>query len=195
MAGQRVWDDSKQELSLLKKSSRELEKRLETSLDAAAASRSQCSSFREKVAALLRGRWGPTGPTEDAVLERIREMTRQEDSREKVSGRWPLVRFLRTVICWVLPMWVLLLSTIYRTLGAWRVTSVTTDHDVDSGVRAVWAQSCPCCGRSQSRCDTGRFLRGQPLRCCFSHPLDRECSRATPLPHLSHPLPWGPMCF
>ncbi|XP_044936111.1 coiled-coil domain-containing protein 170 [Mustela putorius furo] len=87
LAGQRVWDDSKQELSLLKKSSRELEKRLETSLDAAAASRSQCSSFREKVAALLRGRWGPTGPTEDAVLERIREMTRQEDSREKMVSQ------------------------------------------------------------------------------------------------------------
>ncbi|XP_044099878.1 coiled-coil domain-containing protein 170 [Neovison vison] len=87
LAGQRVWDDSKQELSLLKKNSRELEKRLETSLDAAAASRSQCSSFREKVAALLRGRWGPTGPTEDAVLERIREMTRQEDSRERMVSQ------------------------------------------------------------------------------------------------------------
>ncbi|XP_022376711.1 coiled-coil domain-containing protein 170 [Enhydra lutris kenyoni] len=87
LAGQQVWDDSKQELSLLKKSSRELEKRLETSLDAAAASRNQCSSFREKVAALLRGSWGPTGPTEDAILERIREMTRQEDSRERMVSQ------------------------------------------------------------------------------------------------------------
>ncbi|XP_047590871.1 coiled-coil domain-containing protein 170 isoform X2 [Lutra lutra] len=87
LAGQRVWDDSKQELSLLKKSSRELEKRLETSLDAAAASRNQCSSFREKVAALLRGSWGPAGPTEDAILERIREMTRQEDSRERMVSQ------------------------------------------------------------------------------------------------------------
>ncbi|XP_032194616.1 coiled-coil domain-containing protein 170 isoform X2 [Mustela erminea] len=87
LAGQRVWDDSKQELSLLKKSSRELEKRLETSLDVAAASRSQCSSFREKVAARLRGRWGPTGPTEDAVLERIREMACQEDSRERMVSQ------------------------------------------------------------------------------------------------------------
>ncbi|XP_008693215.1 coiled-coil domain-containing protein 170 isoform X5 [Ursus maritimus] len=83
LAGQRVWDASKRELSLLKKSSCELEKSLEANLDAAAASRSQLSLFREKVAALLRGSWGTTGPTEDAILERIREVTSQEESRKR----------------------------------------------------------------------------------------------------------------
>uniref|UniRef100_A0A4X1VTB8 Estrogen receptor 1 n=1 Tax=Sus scrofa TaxID=9823 RepID=A0A4X1VTB8_PIG len=80
LAGQRVWDASKQELSLLKKSSLELEKSCKASLDAAAASQSQYSSFREKIAALLRGGSGPLKPTEDAILERIREMGSQEES-------------------------------------------------------------------------------------------------------------------
>uniref|UniRef100_A0A8D0XTV1 Coiled-coil domain containing 170 n=1 Tax=Sus scrofa TaxID=9823 RepID=A0A8D0XTV1_PIG len=80
LAGQRVWDTSKQELSLLKKSSLELEKSCKASLDAAAASQSQYSSFREKIAALLRGGSGPLKPTEDAILERIREMGSQEES-------------------------------------------------------------------------------------------------------------------
>ncbi|XP_072623910.1 coiled-coil domain-containing protein 170 isoform X4 [Vulpes vulpes] len=83
LAGQQVWDASKQELNLLKKRFCELEKSLEASVDAAAASRSQYFSFREKVAALLRGSWGTTGPKEDAILERIREITSQEESRKK----------------------------------------------------------------------------------------------------------------
>ncbi|XP_025722122.1 coiled-coil domain-containing protein 170 isoform X1 [Callorhinus ursinus] len=87
LAGQRVWDASKQELSLLKKRSCELEKSLEASLDAAAASRSQYSSFREEVATLLRGSGDTTGPTEDAVVERIREMTSQEESRKRMVSQ------------------------------------------------------------------------------------------------------------
>ncbi|XP_072684084.1 coiled-coil domain-containing protein 170 isoform X3 [Canis lupus baileyi] len=87
LAGQQVWDASKQELNLLKKRSCELEKSLEASVDAAAASRSQYFSFREKVAALLRGSWGTTGPKEDAIVERIREMTSQEESRKKMVSQ------------------------------------------------------------------------------------------------------------
>lgn len=85
LAGQRAWDASKQELSLLKKSSEELEKTLKASRDTVVASQSQSSSFREKIAALLRGRLGTTGPTEDAILEKIREMGSQEESRKRVS--------------------------------------------------------------------------------------------------------------
>ncbi|XP_008579860.1 PREDICTED: coiled-coil domain-containing protein 170, partial [Galeopterus variegatus] len=87
LAGQRVWDASKQELSLQQKSSLELEKNLKVSLDAAAASQSQFSSFKEKIAALLRGRLGTTGVTEDTILERIREMGSQEESREKMVSQ------------------------------------------------------------------------------------------------------------
>lgn len=85
-AGQQVWDASKQELSLLKKSSCELEKSLKTSLDAAAASQSQFSSFREKIAALLRGSLGMVGSLEDTILEKIQEMVGQEESQKQVSG-------------------------------------------------------------------------------------------------------------
>ncbi|XP_069929506.1 coiled-coil domain-containing protein 170 isoform X3 [Oryctolagus cuniculus] len=75
-AGQRAWEASKQELSILQKSAHELEESLE-------ASRSQHSSFRENIAALLRGSMGVTGTAEDALLERIREMGSQEDSRKR----------------------------------------------------------------------------------------------------------------
>ncbi|XP_045400542.1 coiled-coil domain-containing protein 170 isoform X1 [Lemur catta] len=87
LAGQRVWDASKQELSLLKKSSEELEKSLKANVDAATASRSQYSSFREKIAALLRDRLGMTGSTEDAILERIREMGSREESRDRMVSQ------------------------------------------------------------------------------------------------------------
>nr|XP_013006572.1 coiled-coil domain-containing protein 170 [Cavia porcellus] len=87
LAGQRAWDASKQELSLLKKSSEELEKTLKASRDTVVASQSQSSSFREKIAALLRGRLGTTGPTEDAILEKIREMGSQEESRKRMVSQ------------------------------------------------------------------------------------------------------------
>uniref|UniRef100_A0A673T9X9 Coiled-coil domain containing 170 n=1 Tax=Suricata suricatta TaxID=37032 RepID=A0A673T9X9_SURSU len=87
LAGQRVWDASKQELSLLKKSSCELEKSLEASLDAAAVAQNLHSSFREKVAALLGGTWGTIGPTEDAILERIGEMASQGESRKRMASQ------------------------------------------------------------------------------------------------------------
>ncbi|XP_060061105.1 coiled-coil domain-containing protein 170 [Erinaceus europaeus] len=87
LAGQRVWDASKQELSLLKKSSCELEKSLKASLDAASAMQNQYSSFREKIIALLRGSLGGIGSTEDAVLERIRELGIQEESRKRMVSQ------------------------------------------------------------------------------------------------------------
>nr|XP_012307663.1 coiled-coil domain-containing protein 170 isoform X2 [Aotus nancymaae] len=87
LAGQRVWDASKEELSLLKKSSSELEKSLKASLDAVTASQSQNSSFREKIAALLRGRLSATGSTEDTILEKIREMGSQEESRDRMVSQ------------------------------------------------------------------------------------------------------------
>ncbi|XP_014650949.1 PREDICTED: coiled-coil domain-containing protein 170, partial [Ceratotherium simum simum] len=87
LAGQRVWEASKQELSLLKKSSCELEKSLRASLDAAAASKSQHSSFREKIAALLRGSVGLVRSTEDAILEGIQEMGSQEESRKRMVSQ------------------------------------------------------------------------------------------------------------
>lgn len=85
LAGQRAWDASKQELSLLKKDSCELERRLKASLEAAEASQNQHTSFREKIAVLLRGSLDMIGSTEEAILEKIREMDSQEESQKRVS--------------------------------------------------------------------------------------------------------------
>ncbi|XP_049759656.1 coiled-coil domain-containing protein 170 isoform X2 [Elephas maximus indicus] len=87
LAGQRVWDTLKLELNHLKKSTYELEKSLKASQDEVAASQSQYSSFRQKIAALLKGSWGVTGATEDAILERIREMDSQEENRKRMVSQ------------------------------------------------------------------------------------------------------------
>ncbi|KAM5326683.1 coiled-coil domain-containing protein 170 isoform 2-T2 [Glossophaga mutica] len=88
LAGQQAWDASKQELSLWKTSSRELEKSLKASLDAAAASQSRYSSLRESVAAaLLRGCGGTAGPTEEAILEKIQEMGSKEESQKRMVSQ------------------------------------------------------------------------------------------------------------
>ncbi|XP_043313119.1 coiled-coil domain-containing protein 170 isoform X3 [Cervus canadensis] len=87
LAGQRVWDASKQELSLLKRSSLELEKSLKASLEATAASQTELSSFKEKITALLRGSSGTLRPSENAILERIREMGSQEESGKQMVSQ------------------------------------------------------------------------------------------------------------
>ncbi|KAM9059868.1 LOW QUALITY PROTEIN: coiled-coil domain-containing protein 170 [Megaptera novaeangliae] len=87
LAGQRVWDISEQELSLLKRRSLELEKSLKASVDAAAAPQSEYFSFREKIAALLRSSSGTLRPTEDAILERIREMGGREESGKRMVSQ------------------------------------------------------------------------------------------------------------
>lgn len=97
LAGQRAWDASKQELSLLKTSSGELEKSLKASLDAAAAAQSQYSSFRGRIAALLRGCGGAAGSTEEAILEKIQEMGSKEESQKRVSEGRLLICLLRMV--------------------------------------------------------------------------------------------------
>nr|KAF6341015.1 coiled-coil domain containing 170 [Myotis myotis] len=87
LVGQRAWDASKQQLSLLKKDSCELERSLKASLEAAAASQSQHTSFREKIADLLRGSLGMIGSTEEAILEKIREMDSQEESQKRMVSQ------------------------------------------------------------------------------------------------------------
>ncbi|XP_037675509.1 coiled-coil domain-containing protein 170 isoform X2 [Choloepus didactylus] len=87
LAGQRVWDAQKQELSCLKKSFSELERNQKDSLQEAVASQSQYASFREKIADLLRGSLSMTRSTEDSILEKIREMGSQEESRKRMVSQ------------------------------------------------------------------------------------------------------------
>ncbi|XP_024407986.3 coiled-coil domain-containing protein 170 isoform X2 [Desmodus rotundus] len=87
LAGQRSWDASKQELSLVKTGFCELEKSLKASLDAAAASQSQYSAFRERIAALLRDCGCTSGFTEQAILEKIQEMGSKEESQKRMVSQ------------------------------------------------------------------------------------------------------------
>ncbi|XP_077005398.1 coiled-coil domain-containing protein 170 [Tamandua tetradactyla] len=87
LAGQRVWEAQKQELSHLKKSFSELEQSQKASVQRAVVSQSQHSSFREKIAGLLRGSLSTIGSMEDSILEKIREMGNQEESRKRMVSQ------------------------------------------------------------------------------------------------------------
>nr|XP_058145519.1 coiled-coil domain-containing protein 170 isoform X2 [Dasypus novemcinctus] len=87
LAGQRVWDAQQQELRHLKTSFSELERSHRASLQEAVVSQSQYSSFREKVAALLPGSLSLIGSPEDTILEKIRELGSQEESRKRMVSQ------------------------------------------------------------------------------------------------------------
>lgn len=94
LASQRAWDASKQELTQLRKSCQELDVSLKASREAATASQSRNSCFREKLAALLCSRFEIAESTEDTILERIRELGIEEESQRRVSRPWPLANVL-----------------------------------------------------------------------------------------------------
>ncbi|XP_052606914.1 coiled-coil domain-containing protein 170 [Peromyscus californicus insignis] len=87
LAVRRAWDASKQELTQLRKSCQQLGLSLTASKDAAAASQSQNSSFREKLAVLLCGGLDTAGSTEGAILERVRELGIQEESKKRMVSQ------------------------------------------------------------------------------------------------------------
>ncbi|XP_012982229.1 coiled-coil domain-containing protein 170 isoform X4 [Mesocricetus auratus] len=85
LAAQRAWDASKQELNQLRKNYQQLDLSLKAGRDAAAAFQSQNSSFREKLAKLLCSGLDAAGPTEDVILERIRDLGIQEESKTRLK--------------------------------------------------------------------------------------------------------------
>ncbi|XP_051020308.1 coiled-coil domain-containing protein 170 [Acomys russatus] len=87
LAVQRAWNTSKQELNQLRKSCQQLDTSVKASRDAAAASQSQNSCFREKLAALLSSRFDMAESTEDAILERIRELGIQEETQKRMVSQ------------------------------------------------------------------------------------------------------------
>ncbi|XP_012982223.1 coiled-coil domain-containing protein 170 isoform X2 [Mesocricetus auratus] len=87
LAAQRAWDASKQELNQLRKNYQQLDLSLKAGRDAAAAFQSQNSSFREKLAKLLCSGLDAAGPTEDVILERIRDLGIQEESKTRMVSQ------------------------------------------------------------------------------------------------------------
>ncbi|XP_038173598.1 coiled-coil domain-containing protein 170 isoform X2 [Arvicola amphibius] len=87
LAVQRAWEASKQELNQLRKSCQQLDLSLKASRDAAAGSQSQISSFREKLAKVLGSGLDMAGSAEDAILERIRELRVQEESKKRMVSQ------------------------------------------------------------------------------------------------------------
>ncbi|XP_031209329.1 coiled-coil domain-containing protein 170 isoform X3 [Mastomys coucha] len=85
LASQRAWDASKQELTQLRKSRQELDMSLKASREAVTALQSQNSCFRKKLVALLCSRFHIAESTEDAILERIRELGIEEESQKRLK--------------------------------------------------------------------------------------------------------------
>eukprot|EP00072_Mus_musculus_P040776 XP_006512493.1 PREDICTED: coiled-coil domain-containing protein 170 isoform X2 [Mus musculus] len=87
LASQRAWDASKQELTQLRKRCQELDVSLKASREATTASQSRNSCFREKLTALLCSRFDTAESTEDAILERIRELGIEEESQRRMASQ------------------------------------------------------------------------------------------------------------
>ncbi|XP_038618212.1 coiled-coil domain-containing protein 170 [Tachyglossus aculeatus] len=87
VAGQRVWDASMRELSLLKKSSCGLEGSLKSSMEDAKAAHSLFSVFKEQIADLLSSSLVTIKPSEEAIVERIREVGNMEESRKNMVSQ------------------------------------------------------------------------------------------------------------
>nr|KAF6461539.1 coiled-coil domain containing 170 [Molossus molossus] len=75
------------ELGVLREQSCGLETRLKASLHAAEAARGQHATFRGRLAALLGASVGMAGPTEEAILEEIREMSSREESQKRMVSQ------------------------------------------------------------------------------------------------------------
>ncbi|XP_031209327.1 coiled-coil domain-containing protein 170 isoform X1 [Mastomys coucha] len=88
LASQRAWDASKQELTQLRKSRQELDMSLKASREAVTALQSQNSCFRKKLVALLCSRFHIAESTEDAILERIRELGIEEESQKRMASQF-----------------------------------------------------------------------------------------------------------
>ncbi|XP_067398522.1 coiled-coil domain-containing protein 170 isoform X1 [Emydura macquarii macquarii] len=85
-ATQRAWEASKQELHHLKRCSSELDGSVKSSLEEARTAQNLLSAFKEKVATLLSISSVTVKPSEEAIMERIRELGHWEESKKiKVS--------------------------------------------------------------------------------------------------------------
>ncbi|KAF4796316.1 coiled-coil domain containing 170 [Turdus rufiventris] len=80
---QKALDTSKQELHHLKKSSRELDASLKSSREDARTAQSSLEAFKEEIATLLSCGSAVVKPSEKAILERIQEINRKEENKEK----------------------------------------------------------------------------------------------------------------
>uniref|UniRef100_A0A8C4WPJ7 Coiled-coil domain containing 170 n=1 Tax=Gopherus evgoodei TaxID=1825980 RepID=A0A8C4WPJ7_9SAUR len=81
-ASQRAWEASKQELYHLKRCSSEMDGSLKGSIDEARTAQSLLSAFKEQVATLLSNSSVTVKPSEEAIMERVRELGRMEESKK-----------------------------------------------------------------------------------------------------------------
>ncbi|XP_036625041.1 coiled-coil domain-containing protein 170 [Trichosurus vulpecula] len=85
--GQRAWDATKKELSRLKKNSCETEESLKNSMEEAKTSQSRFCLFVEQIADLLSRNSVMVKPSKEDVLDRIQEMSKQEDNRKQMVSQ------------------------------------------------------------------------------------------------------------
>nr|XP_042704187.1 coiled-coil domain-containing protein 170 isoform X4 [Chrysemys picta bellii] len=81
-ASQRAWEASKQELHHLKRCSSEMDGSLKSSIDEARTAQSLLSAFKEQVATLLSNSSVIVKPSEEAIMERVRELGHREESKK-----------------------------------------------------------------------------------------------------------------
>ncbi|XP_068925765.1 coiled-coil domain-containing protein 170 [Petaurus breviceps papuanus] len=85
--GQRAWDTTKKELSRLKKNSYETEESLKNSVEEAKTSQSRFCLFMEQIADLLSRNSVMVKPSKEDILDRMQEMSKQEENRKQMVSQ------------------------------------------------------------------------------------------------------------
>ncbi|XP_028653533.1 coiled-coil domain-containing protein 170 [Erpetoichthys calabaricus] len=86
-ANRRAWEVSKQELGTLEKRSKELDGSLRSSQYEMRSTQNLLHGFREELADLLSGQSGMLQPSEEAIKERIVEMSRKVESQKEALSQ------------------------------------------------------------------------------------------------------------
>lgn len=101
--GQRAWDSTKKELSRLKKNFCETEESLKNSMEETKTSQNRFCLFMEQIADLLSRNSVMVKPSKEDVLDRIQEMSKQEENRKQVSvvsTQYSLLSFNKASLIW-----------------------------------------------------------------------------------------------
>ncbi|XP_027714486.1 coiled-coil domain-containing protein 170-like, partial [Vombatus ursinus] len=85
--GQRAWDSTKKELSRLKKNFCETEESLKNSMEETKTSQNRFCLFMEQIADLLSRNSVMVKPSKEDVLDRIQEMSKQEENRKQMVSQ------------------------------------------------------------------------------------------------------------
>nr|XP_056709633.1 coiled-coil domain-containing protein 170 [Euleptes europaea] len=87
VASQRAWEVSQEDLSYLKRSAGKQEESLKNCIEEARAGKNLHNAFKQKIITLLQSKCNTVSPSEEVIVETIREMCHEEESNKTMVGQ------------------------------------------------------------------------------------------------------------